>query len=179
MAPLKSTDPDAPPQTPEHFLGDCWHELRAAQTATRRDDLAEIAGQVTAMYRRASIVMGREDDPVAEALEAGPFFDGRSLIVAHAHLAAWRRLRQGHVHWPLPGIIDLDPLLREWSKWVRYEVVVWILRRPRLIRLATTVVARSLAQRVATIEAERDLWDGLRAEYPLPPNPQRDLFRAT
>lgn len=179
MSPLASTDPDTPPQTPEHFPGDCWHELRDAQMDDRWEDLAEMVGQVTAMYRRAAIVMGRETDPVAEALAAGPYFDGRSLIVVHAHLAAWWRLSQGHVHRPLPGIIALDPLLKDWRKWLRSEVVLWILDRPRLVRLAAIVVARSLVQRVATIEAEMDLWEGLRAEYPLPPNPQRDLIRAT
>jgi hypothetical protein len=39
------------------------------------------------MYRRASVVLGRGEDRAAQALRAGPVFDGRSLTVAHAHLA--------------------------------------------------------------------------------------------
>jgi hypothetical protein len=158
-----------PPRSRPSFRGDDWHELRDAQYAGRLDDLAMLVGEVSDMYLRACVVMGCEDDPVAEALRAGPFFDARSLFVAHARLAAVWRLRHGHVHPTVPGLLDLGPELAQWRAWVVGEVTFWILRRPLLLRRAALVVTRSLVQTPATIVAEMDLRDSLADFYPLPP----------
>ncbi len=158
------------------FEGDDWHELRDAQYDQRENDLAIIMGRVCDMYLRASVVMAREDDPVAEAIRAGRFFDARSLMVAHAHLAAFWRLKHGHVNPSLPGILDMWSLLDAWENWVMHEVTLWILDNPRLVRLSALVCARSLVQTRDTIVAEMDLWDALKEYYALPPPDQGDLF---
>jgi hypothetical protein len=164
------------PRSRPYFHGDDWHELRDAQYDDRWEDLAMMVGRVSDMYRRASVVMGREDDPVAEALRAGPYFDGRSLTVAHAHLAAFWRLRNGHVNPSLPGLLDLEPLLAEWRRWVIDEVTLWIIHRPILVRRAALVTTRSLVQRTGTILAEAELWESLKEFYPLPPPDHPELF---
>lgn len=164
------------PRSRPCFRGDDWHELRDAQYVDRSDDLAGMAGTVHDMYQRACVVVGREDDAVAQSLRAGPFFDPQSLAPAHAHLAAVWRLRNGHVHPSLPGVVDMYPLVRDWQRWLSSEVILWIIDRPLLVRQAAIVVTRSLIQRTSTIVAEMDLLDTLRDRYPLPPTEQMDLF---
>lgn len=156
------------------FHGDDWHELRDAQHDQRWDDLAVMVGRISDTYRRASVVMGCEDDPVAEALRAGPFFDGRSLVVAHSYLAAFWRHANGHVNPSLPGMLDLGPLLGQWRSWMRREASFWIIHHPILVRRVALVATRSLVQRVDTIVAEMDLWESLREFYPLPPPDHAD-----
>lgn len=158
------------------FRGDDWHELRDGQYDGRWDDIAAMVGEIADMYLRASTVMGCEDDPVAAALRAGPFFNGRSLMVAHARLAAFWRLTTGHVHPTLPGLLDLAPELTQWRAWMLREVRHWIIHHPILVRRAALVVARSLVQTADTIVAEMDLWDSLKALYVLPPPDHADLF---
>ncbi|HMR61676.1 hypothetical protein, partial [Amaricoccus sp.] len=149
---------EAPWQTRPYFHGDDWHELRDAQYEDRWDDLAMMVGRVSDMYRRASVVMGREDDPVAEALRAGPFFDGRSLTVAQAHLAAHWRWKEGHVNPSLPGILDMELLLEAWRKWVMSEVTLWIIDSPILVRRAAIGGGGSLGQTPPPTTPPRGSW---------------------
>jgi hypothetical protein len=154
------------------FLGDDWRELRDAQWEVRDDTLAEVVGKVTMFHRHAIAVMAAEDDRVAAALDAGPFFDAFALYPPYVYLAgAWRHA-QGHVHPSLPGMLDLSGLVEDWRGWAREEPERWFLRRPTLVRRFAVLTARSLVPGSDTIVALTDLLNELRAHYPLPPVPR-------
>jgi hypothetical protein len=125
-------------------------------------------------YRRSAIVLGKEDDAVLESLRAEPNFDLRTLGVAHAHLAAFWRMQNGHVNPSLPGILDLDKQLHEYHDWVVTEATLWIIDNPLLIRLFALVLVQQ--NTAPGIMAEIDLLDELKVYYPLVPPDQLDLF---
>lgn len=162
------------PITRPLFAGDDWHELRDWLYGERAIACSRIAGLVFDFYRRAAIVLDRTDDAVLESLTAVKHFDLRTLGVAHAHLAAYWRRQNGHVDPTIPGLLSHSRLVDEFEDWVIGEASLWIVDNPRLVRLfALVLVQQNTASGIA---AEMDLWDELKAFYPIVPPENRDLF---
>ncbi|MCA0271654.1 MAG: hypothetical protein LCH69_06260 [Proteobacteria bacterium] len=162
------------PRTLPSFPGDDWHELRDLQMHNPWDALSRMAGLCADFYLRAAKVLDRDDDAAAQCLRDEKNFDFRTLYVTYAHMAAYWRY-SGHLPDPmLPGMSDLDRLRQQWHDWAIAECTLWCLDNPRLVRLFCLVLVQ---QNTADgIVAEWNLWDEIKEHYPLPPNPQRDLF---
>lgn len=161
------------PVTRPVFPGDDWHELRDYLYDRKADVMSRVVGRVTDMYQRAAVVMGREDDAVAQSLRADKLFDLRTMYVTHGHLAAYWRCKQGHVNPTLPGTFDFEPEYRDWNEWVMHEATLWIIDNPRLVRLFCLALVNEHRNGLV---AEMDLWDELKAYYPLPPPDHPDFF---
>lgn len=162
------------PRTPPSFAGDDWHELRDIQLDHAAELLSRMAGRCAESYLRAAVVLDRENDAVAQSLRAEKTFDLRTLRVALAHMAAFWRHGDSLPDPMLPGLSDPYRWLDQWADWAMSECTLWIIDNPRLIRLFCLVLVQ---QNTADgIIAEWNLWDALKEHYPVPPNPQRDLF---
>jgi hypothetical protein len=156
-------------RTRASFTGDDWHELRDAQHARRDQVVAALAGRVADVYQRCAVATGRTDEPLARLVRAQRVFHPRALYPTHDWLAAFWRARHGHLVPTLPGMVILDPMVRDWHRWAVQEVMRWLLHWPDLVRTYARALA---AARVSGVESEEiDLWDELRPRYPLPPHP--------
>ncbi len=168
------TGPEAPLRTRPAFDGDDWSELRDAQAAVMRQDIAVIGGTCMQAYHLAARITDIKNDVIHQQISGDIALDHRALGVAQAHLAAHWRLIHGHTCPRLPEVIPYDQEIRDWQSWLDREVRRWFHGAPQLVRL----VCRAMAfQNTHTgILAEMDLWDALKEVYPLTPPRQGDFW---
>ena len=169
------------PRSPKAFPTDVQHDFRDHMYAVRSATLADWMGEAARTYLRAAdILRRRRIDPLAIALDMDDLFDGRTLMVAHDHMAAfWRNCQmrevmagRGRRYWgrepeQLYNIVNSPrELIAIFRQWLRWQIGAWADRRPDLLELFLFAVVGEHTRSGHLVEAE--LYYTLATNYPVP-----------
>jgi hypothetical protein len=181
------------PKTPPHFPGDLQHDLRNHLLSLRLETIAQWEGEANRLYLRvADILRRRKIDPLAITLDMDDRLDARTLMVAHAHMAAfWRATclpevmqTAGKRRWGPQGLYnhlnsygDLTAIFRSW---LMMQTNHWADHRPDVLELMLLAVVGDHTRSGIAVEAEffyTLAWDfpvpGVKTPMPLRTMPAR------